>query len=545
MLGELSAVEKLAVRTTAFQHLAGIVIAPVVKALADRGVFAILADAPAGIAMEEIADRTGANRGYLRVALRLLVSCGWMTQLAGPAGLRYGLTPEGNIAVWLAPLYGEVVSFIPKALFLDDFLFGRSDKAVISHLQDLVRRARERWSIYTEGETTAAKVHRQTVGYMDGMLAGPIMVALAREGVFGLMQGSADGIDPWALPGNPRSMSCVFDLLELLGWIERHGGRVGLTRSGHYAAGIATSYGVTVSYLPMFEVLPTLLFGNPRIPRIDESGGELLVNRGMNVWGSGGAHNNYFKKSDEIIVELFNRPLDQQPQGICDMGCGDGSFLEHVYRVVESQTERGRVLGSHPLVLIGADTSKVARRITNQRMRRARIPIFHVIKGDINRPAYLASELERLGLDIHNLLHIRSFLDHNRPYLPPANYVRQSRQAGTTGAFATLGDEIPPDELEENLVRHLRRWAPYVGRFGLLVMELHTLPPELTAFNLDRTLAVAYDGTHGFSDQYLVEHDVFLACVREAGLVADHRFQIKFPPSDLATVSVNFFKAPT
>jgi hypothetical protein len=542
---ELSAVEKAAVRATVFHHLAGIVIAPVAKSLADRGIFALLGDAPGGVSIDEIADRTGGNRGYLSVALRLLVSCGWMAGVQCPNGTRYTLTAEGNIAVWLAPLYGEVVSFIPKALFLDDFLFGKSDKAVISHLQDLVRRARERWSIYTEGETTAAKVHRQIVDYLDGMMAGPIMVALAREGVFQLLQDSSSGLDPRTLPGNPRSMSCVLDLLELFGWIERPDGRVQLTRTGRYAVRITTSYGVTVSYLPMFEMLPSLLFGNARIPRIDESGGELLVNRGMNVWGSGGAHDSYFRRTDEVIVELFDRPLDEQPQGVCDMGCGDGSFLEHVYKVVATDTARGRALGTHPLVLIGADTSKVARRITNQRLRRAGIPLFHVIRGDINRPAYLASELERLGLDIHNLLHIRSFLDHNRPYLSPANYAHGSRTARTTGVFAYLGEEIPADELEENLVRHLRRWAPYVGRYGLLVMELHTLPPEVTALNLDRTPGVAYDGTHGFSDQYLVERDVFLDCVREAGLLADQRFQIKFPPSDLATVSINFFKAPS
>ncbi len=552
---ELTKAERAQVRRSVFQHLAGIVLAPVVKALADRGVFALLADAPAGIGMDEIVDHTDGNRGYLRVALRLLVSCGWMAQ-AGGAGVssptiregfysdaRYRLTPEGKIAVWLAPLYGEVVSFIPKALFLDDFLFGKSDRAVLSHLQHLVHRAGERWGIYTEGETTAARVHRQAVRYLDGMLVGPAMVALAREGIFRRIEDAPRELDIKSLPGQARSLSCVFDLLALQGWVTRKQSGLRLTRAGRYAARIATAYGVTVSYLPMFDVLPTLLFGNAKIPRIDESGGELLVNRGMNVWGSGGAHNSYFRKSDEIIIDLFNRPLDEQPQGVCDMGCGDGSFLEHVYEVVRSSTTRGRALDTHPLVVIGADVSKVARRITKQRLRQAAIPAFHVIQGDINRPAYLASELELLNLDIHDLLHIRSFLDHNRPYVPPADYTCGSREARTTGAFAYLGEEIPPDELEENLVRHLRRWAPYVGRFGLLVMELHTLPPELTAANLERTLAVAYDGTHGFSDQYLVEHDVFLACMREAGLEADERFQSKFPPSDLATVSINFFTA--
>jgi hypothetical protein len=95
--------------------------------------------------------------------------------------------------------------------------------------------------------------------------------------------------------------------------------------------------------------------------------------------------------------------------------------------------------------------------------------------------------------------------------------------------------------LEENLTRHLKRWAPYVGRFGLLALELHTLPPELAAANLSKTPAVAYDGTHGFSDQYLVELSVFLDAAKEAGLKADLQLQAKFPPSELATVSINFF----
>jgi hypothetical protein len=54
---------------------------------------------------------------------------------------------------------------------------------------------------------------------------------------------------------------------------------------------------------------------------------------------------------------------------------------------------------------------------------------------------------------------------------------------------------------------------------------------------------VAYDGTHGFSDQYLVELPIFLECAREAGLQADDRYHAKFPASELATVSVNFFTA--
>jgi hypothetical protein len=270
----------------------------------------------------------------------------------------------------------------------------------------------------------------------------------------------------------------------------------------------------------------------------------LLVNRAMNVWGCGGAHATYFRKVDDVVIEIFNRPLELQPSGICDMGCGEGAFLVHVYNVIRERTSRGRVLDEYPLLVVGADFNKVSRRVARQNLKKAQIPDHHVIHGDINRPALLAGDLEALGVDIHDLLHMRSFLDHNRRYVPSSGYVRGARRARSTGAFAHLGEEIQGGELEENLVRHLRRWAPYVGRFGLLVLELHTISPELAAANPGKTPAVAYDGTHGFSDQYPVEMQVFLDCAREAGLRADHRFAARFPDSDLATISLNFFTAP-
>jgi len=536
--------EKAGVRTRLFNHLTGIVIIPTLKALLDRKVFDLFGVSQDPVELDQIVNRTHGNRGYLRVAFRLLASCGWIEERAGGNGgnVCYLLTAQGRMATGVASAHcAEVISFLPKAIFLEDFLFGKSDEAILPSLESLVQKATDRWGLWPEGESEEAQVRRQVSQYLDGILVGSAMVSLARGGILeGLAQGP---LELEKLPGNRASLSMVFDLLVAQGWMAREQNRVSLTPRGSYAAQIATSYGVTISYLPEFNVIDTLLFGNPRVARVDETGSELLVNRGMNVWGSGGAHNTYFKKVDEIIVEIFNRPIGQQPEGICDMGCGDGTLLEHLYCVIKTRTLRGGVLDKHPLLVVGADFNKVARRITKQRLRKAGIPNHSVIGGDINRPALLAGDLEALGHDIHNLLHVRSFLDHNRPYLQPANYVRGTRTGQSTGAFAHLGEEIPCDELEENLVRHLRRWAPYVGRFGLLILELHTLPPQLTAANLGKTPAVAYDGTHGFSDQYLVELPIFLKCAREAGLQTDPRYQCKFPASDLATVSINFFTA--
>jgi SAM-dependent methyltransferase len=535
-------VDRAAIRATVFTHLAGLVVAPTISALWERGVLELLIDTTGPVAFDDMVARTHANRGYLRVALRLLASCGWLTQEAdGARG--YALTRQGRIVMTLAPaLYAEVTAFfLPKALFLEDCLFGAPDEPVVNLLRELVQRARDGWRIAPHHDAVTATVREIVRGHLDGMLIGPAMVALARSGM--LAQLEAGAIDVTAVAGNPAGLDCIFDLLAARGWVTRSGARVDLTPAGRYAAQITTSYGVTVSYLPTFAVLPTLLFGNPRFPRVDPNGFETIVNRAMNVWGSGGAHRTYFKRLDAVVIEIFNRPIEQQPRGICDMGCGDGTLLAHLYEVITQQTRRGELLDGHPLLVIGADFNKVARRAAKQTLRRAGIPRCHVIPGDINRPAQLASDLEALDLDVHDLLHVRSFLDHNRPYVRLAQYVAGSRVARSTGAFAYLGDEIPADELEENLVRHLRRWAPYIGRFGLLVLELHTLPPQVAAANLDRTPAVAYDGTHGFSDQYLVELPVFLDCAREAGLRASERFQASFPPSELATVSLSYLTA--
>ena len=472
--------EKAEVRATLFGHLSGVVLAPMVKALFDRKVFEIFGDSPAWVELDQIVERTHANRGYLRVALRLLASCGWLTQRLKENGrsASYALTPEGSLALRIAPpLYEEVATFLPKVVFLEDFLFGRSDLPLLPSLEALVQRATHRWGLGIDGDPGTARICAQLRRHLDGILVGPAMVALARAGIFAQLE--AGPVEIQNIFGNQGSLRCVFDLLATQNWLAREQNTVRLTSSGKYAATLATSYGVTVSYVPLFNVVSTLLFGNPRIQRVDDSGVELLVNRGMNVWGSGGAHRTYFKKVDEIVIEIFNRPIARQPQGICDMGCGDGTFLEHLYSVVKTRTARGEALDRHPLVLVGADFNKVARRVAKQTLRRAGCPTFHVIPGDINRPPQLAADLDDLGLDIHDLLHVRSFLDHNRPYSPPMDYVKGSRHGRSTGAFARFGQEIAAEELEENLIRHLRRWAPYVGRYGLLLLELHTLLPEL------------------------------------------------------------------
>ena len=159
----ISETQKAEVRAAIFNHLAGIVIAPTVKALADRKVFKVLSDA-SEVTLDEIVEHTRGNRGYLRVALRLLASCGWLKQITNDNGTKvtYLLTREGTMATSLAPpLYAEVLPFMPKAVFLEDFIFGDSNAPGLPSFPELVSRSAERWGMALPGdEVEARSVHK-------------------------------------------------------------------------------------------------------------------------------------------------------------------------------------------------------------------------------------------------------------------------------------------------------------------------------------------------------------------------------------------------
>ena len=260
----------------------------------------------------------------------------------------------------------------------------------------------------------------------------------------------------------------------------------------------------------------------------------------MNVWGSGGAHSTYFKVIDDIIINIFNKPIEEQPKGILDMGCGNGAFIKHIFEVIEYHTLRGKILDEYPLLLVGADFNQAALKVTRGNLIKSDIWA-KVIWGDIGKPEILAKDLkEDYDIDLKDLLNVRTFLDHNRIWKSPVQ--KTLSVSKSSGAYAFNGQRLNNAIVEVSLVEHLKNWKPFVEKFGLLIIELHTISPEIAAKNIGKTAATAYDATHGYSDQYILEIDVFNAIIEKAGLYLDTNYFTKFPNNDLATVSVNLLK---
>ena len=521
-----------------FRHLDGLVIIPTAYALSQRKVLKYLLD-HREVSLDELSEKFSANKGYFNVAIRGLASQGWLDhQIKSSGEVVISTNDKTAIASSLIPYYKHAVELLEIS---GRYHYRKFEKEPFLALERLYAGYKSKFGMSSTDDSLTQEIQDQVLRHIEGIIVGPTVVALGMSGMFHqyFMKSS---FHPSEFHSDGVMFGRLLDIFSDLGWFVKKEETLTFTDKGLFFAQRASAYGVTVSYQPMFRKVDDLLFGDPEVLWQREAGqAELHVDRKMNVWGSGGAHGAYFKKLDDIVIDLFNRPIEDQPSGILDMGCGNGALLIHLYDVIERRTLRGKMLEEHPLYLVGADYNEKALEVTRQNLVQAQVWA-KVIWGDISRPDILDADLkEKFGLELSDLLNVRTFLDHNRIWSQPND--DEAISSKSTGAFAYRGSYLSNDIVEQNLSDHFRKWQPYIANFGLVLIELHTIAPSLTAKHLGKTAATAYDLTHGFSDQYILEIDSYKKAAQRAGLrdVAEHSY--RFPDNDTATVSINLFKA--
>jgi len=521
-------------RNDLFKHLDGIAVAPVALELFKEGVLDYLLKVEK-TDCETISNEFKANPGYLNVALRILAAQGWINyQVDNNSGkVILSTNDKSAIAFQCVKYYEDVV----ELLILSGKYHSRKFEKEPFQIWNRIASDYKKGYFEICSEPVLKSIQNQIIKHIEGILVGPTTVLLGMGGMFHkyFMETS---FSPDEYHQDPESFSQILDFFAFLGWFEKKNRTYRFTEKGLFFAKRSSAYGVTVSYIPTFRKIRELLFGNPKALKVARDEPEIGVDREMNVWGSGGAHIAYFQKIDEIIINLFNKPIIEQPRGILDMGCGNGAFMIHIFDVIYQKTERGKVLEEHPLFLVGADFNEAALKVTRTNLINADVWA-KVIWGDIGNPSQLDQDLmENYDIKLGDLLNVRTFLDHNRIW--EQSNVTLDAPSISTGAFASNGILLSNNDVESNLKAHLQKWLPFIEKYGLIMIELHSLDSNLTAKNLGKTASTAYEATHGFSDQYILEIDSFDKAINEAGLKNDLRYRTKFPDSELATVSINY-----
>ncbi|PWT90098.1 MAG: hypothetical protein C5B54_07785 [Acidobacteria bacterium] len=475
------------------RYIHGFVAIPVILSCRDRGFFELLQQNQS-MPLEAIIGELNANSGHFSVAMRMMESLHWIKRNDAN---EYFLTDESKTA-------GEIPSDI-----LEIFHFPITDYirtgAQAEQIRKYFDRSRQRWSI------SSALI----ADFLDGLLWVPILMELRKQGLANPQK--------WGLlPDAVRE-----DLSEMFvskGWAESD--TLTLTELGRFLTDRILIAGTTASYVPMLSRIGDLLFGDASsVFQRNLNGEELYLDRALNVVSSGFQHEKYFSDVDETILSIFNSPLAEQPDYLADMGCGDGSFLARAYEVI-LQSERGKVLQEKPLWLIAIDLNDQALEVADRTL--AGIPHF-LIRADISQPEMLMERLLEKGIDPKRVLHIRSFLDHNRRFITPSNLQKRPEVPYSSISVDRDGSLLAPEQMVRNLVGHFQRWRAIISDHGLIVLEVHCLPPKIVHRFIDKTESLHFDAYHGFSLQHLLEADVFLMCAAEAGIFPKRGQSRKYP----------------
>jgi SAM-dependent methyltransferase len=426
------------------------------------------------------------------VIQRCLASVGWF----GDNAMSAVWTPSGRAAL------RHREHFVSAGQFLARFASSAPDTwkdpwdAETSSAFSAAARRFEEWQADTE-EDALVRAH------LEGALLVPAMLSLrAREGSDGASQD-------------------VMRLLALLGWVDAEGC---WTPKGQSFRNFEDHFGLVGSYLPMLARLEELLRGELVV---SPGGHEWHCERKLNVKASSAAHRRYFAEADPIFHEIFT--YGQTPAFIADMGCGDGSWLAHLHRIIGDSVR-----------YVGIDASPVALDNARQTLQAAGIRDPLLLLGDVASPQKLRTQLAQHGLSIEDGLHIRSFLDHDRTY-HGGSLSNVPRSA--SGAYvAPDGTPLTAAAVEADLVAHLKRWRPHIGKHGFVILEAHCVPPQVASQHLGALHSVAFDTYHGLSHQYPVEYSTFMSCCRKAGLTAVSHLERRYPTTrPFVAVSLNRF----
>ena len=479
----------------------GFVSVPVIDACSRGGVFTKLSEEPWDPAA--LSETLGANEGHLRVALRLLDGLGWVDT---EADCIYRLTEAGARSSRHLP--GDLTTMLERIAAA----VGGDETA----LADWLDRCAACW---TEGSG-----RHPLADLLDGALLAPVLVEVDRRG-------GAEALDTGRDPLGPKATQSFLRLLARFGWAEPDGTSFRLSPEGRYLVDSGAKLATVVSYWPMLRQMDELLFGDATVVfERDAQGHERHLDRALNVSGSSAQHDLFFRTLVDAIVGYFESlPIAEQPTHIADLGCGDGTLLLHLHEAVATRTGRGQVLDRHPLTLVAADFN--AASLDAARDTLADLP-HQLVQADIGDPAGFMAELALRGVDPDTVLHVRSFVDHDRPLLPPrdeAGLERQQKRALAGVHVDRSGGAIAAAVAVQSLVEHLARWRSVVGRHGLLALEVHCLHAPTVRRLGHVTESLHFDAYHGFAGQHLVEAPTFVLAAAEAGLLPQSGAARRFP----------------
>ncbi|MBN8523116.1 MAG: hypothetical protein J0M23_04600 [Rickettsiales bacterium] len=480
--------------------LHGFILTPVINAFCKNNVFNLLAKSKYSV--EDLVNNTNANLGYLGVALNAFESLGWVKKTE----IYYQLGEDFPDVVIVPECIIKFYNFKFETYFyktprkkIHPFLDNLDIKNCLKFLKN---------TSFLENDLLSF--------FLEGAILLPLFFFMKNNLKY-LPQDKLVFLDN--IPNIYLDQLGQLFLVKKLGTVKSK--TLELTNVGAYLINSIQNSGVTLSYRPLLSNIDKLIFDNDP-ETFKKIKNEKHIDRTLNVIGSGSQHKIFFRDFQILLKNFLAAiPENESPVAIVDMGCGDGSLLKTSYEVVPQKEK---------ITLIGVDFSNDSLKQTSRNLKGLPYKTMH---GNIVDPQRLFQDLYSTGFkDINKIIHIRSFLDHNRPYELPKDILklRDRLPISYYGRYISYNEEnIPAHNVVQNLVENFQKWASIVGDFGLITLEVFSLPPYIVKLYLEETESLHFDTYHGFSKQLLVEAHVYMMAAAEAGLIPNKKNFRKYP----------------
>ncbi|NVO09902.1 MAG: SDR family NAD(P)-dependent oxidoreductase [Bacteroidales bacterium] len=476
----------------------GYVATPIIEACQKYGLFKLLENNKFRKRKEIIAELKG-NVGYFTIALQTLELLGWLEKNTNDA---YRLTNHAN---------NEIVNFNLTSLYAID-------------PQQLIREVSNARMFSEKIEKVLSHTLNndiKAVKYLEGAVIVPLILALKDF--------DAENFCKEIKQLDAQLVHSIEKLFIRNQWLTVD--KTQLMPAGKQLLQ-AYEFDLTVSYRHMLSAMEDLLFGDhshvfSRNPETEEN----HVNRQFNIIAGDMKNEDYLKDLQQAIITIFNQlPLEQQPQAIVNIGCGDGSLLKEIYQTIQVHTVRGQHLGQLPIDLFGVDYYQQALEKTSTTLNLAGIK-HKTILGDASRPDEIIQILERKNFTSQQVLYIRSFIDHNLFFnteQPINDTVTILAADQPTYYLDQQGQLLDSLSVLSSWQQQLQAFAQSILKSRLIVLQSHALPSQLKYQYLDGFESIHYDIIHNLSHQYLINAEAFITLAASVGLF--NQYQVKNYP---------------
>jgi hypothetical protein len=478
------------------RYLHGYVVTPVILSFLNKGFFTKKWEA---YSIDDLKLVHAFNTGNFKAALKMFQSLGWLTCTDDN---RYSISSSIPDLSTIHP-DTELFYKIP----LDQILYAREfslDSTIHlfkpKHWQAVFMHTSETGSLMSD--------------FMQSPVLVPLLYTLKKRGFLQTSVLSIEGVQK-------SNIDFIEHLFKMAGLGELLLNEIHLNTKGQFLVNNIQKSGVVLSYYRLLEKMDDLLFGNA-LSVFERGEIELHLDRTLNVIGSGEQHNIFFDDLTVLVQNLCSGSQFAKSLKIIDTGCGDGSLLNKIYRTVKDGQN------SNDVTVIGIDLNVQA--LDQARKELADVP-FELMVGNIAEPAGILKELEGKGYKKEEMLHIRTFLDHNCPLIkdiPGAN--KPDDKDGRLGIFVDdFGEEISESNILRNYVAHFKRWRQVVSEKGLVTLEVYSLEPATVNKYLEETENLHFDAIHSLSKQYLLPASYYIITAAAAGLIVQAATFRKYP----------------